>query len=73
MAKEAGAFEVIRPSAERQMPLRIATMRFAMGSAFRIKESAGTTLVTRVGKFASAPAARFGRRLAQRIESAEGL
>lgn len=106
-------------------PLRIATMRFAMGSAFRIKKSAGTTLVTSVGKFASvpgfvftfttgpraaafaiggvvekawvhegqlairpiqslsimidhdlvdgAPAARFGQRLARRIESAEGL
>lgn len=105
--------------------LRIALMRWVMRSAFRIKERAGTTLVTSVGKFASlsghvftfttgpraatfaigsvvskpwahegavalraiqsisimidhdlvdgGPAARFAKRLAERIEGAEGL
>lgn len=35
--------------------IRLAFIRFVMRSAFRIKERAGTTLVTSVGKFASIP------------------
>lgn len=39
--------------------LRVALMRGIVGSAFRIKARAGTTLITSVGKFASIPGFSF--------------